>query len=538
MKMRSFLLYSLLGLLSFKSVGQTITQTNLPIVIITTTGTIADTQILGNLKIIDNGPSLNHPADAAKYQGNIGIKYRGSSTNPKRSYNIETWTNVQKVSLDTSLLGMPTENDWVLLAEYTDRSLMRDLIGFHIYKNMGFYAPRMKLVEVILNNNYQGIYLFGEKIKRDVNRVDIANLKITDVSGTELTGGYIFKIDNSADNYWTSAYAPPHATAGQTIKFHYEEPADNVITPVQQVYIKAYTDSFEAVLYGSNFQDTLNGWRKYASHNSFEDYLVFNEIMKNEAAYSQATYLYKDKGKKLRVGPPWDMELSLYNTMDCDASKDTGWAYMHAVSCPTDAFEPPFWWEKLAMDTAFMSEAKCKYTHDRSSFLDTVKLFAFIDSINTLVNAEQAQARNFQKWPIWGIQLVNEPLPVSANYSQEVTKVKAFIKRRFQYLDSKWLTPGCVLGIANVSSNINKVSIFPNPVVESFTMKFTLDKAGLISYAIQDLAGRIITTSTVKKLPAGEAFLHVPINAAAPGIYTVTIFNDGMKAGTYKLIKE
>jgi hypothetical protein len=521
--------------------AQTLSQTNLPIIIINTNGgTIADTQILSDLKIIDNTTGLNHPGDAPSYQGNIGIKFRGSASNPKRSYNVETWTNIPKTSLDVSLLGMPTENDWVLLACYNDRSLMRNLIGFHLYQQMGYYAPRMRLVEVLLNNNYQGIYLFGEKIKRDVNRLDIANLKITDVSGSALTGGYIFRIDNSNDNYWTSSVAPPYATSGQTIRFHYEEPADNVITSVQQAYIKGYVDSFEANLLSSSFQDTSYGWRKFGAHNSWEDFFLLNEVLKSEDAYRLSTYLYKDKDKKLRVGPPWDLELALYNTANCNASRDTGWAYQHGASCPSDAYLPPFWWDNLVSDTAYMRDVKCKYTHHRNSILDTTTLFGFIDSVATLLNDPQGQplARNFQKWPIWGVSLINEPAPVSNNYFEEVTKIKAFIKRRLQYLDTKWLTPGCTLGVPAMVNEIAKLSIYPNPASETFTAYVSLKKFADVQLTMRDMMGRIVLDKKYVHLPAGEQSFSYSIQNVPSGIYSVTILTNGLKAGTYKLVKE
>jgi hypothetical protein len=529
-----FLLTAFLG-----SNAQVLTHSNLPIIIINTNGgTIADTQIISSFKIVANTSGLNHPGDAPNYQGNIGIKFRGSAGNPKRSYNVETWTNLPNTSLDTALLGMPSENDWVLLACYTDRSLMRNLIGMRLYQQMGYYAPRMKLVEVILNNSYQGVYLFGEKIKRDENRLDIANLKPTDVSGVELTGGYIVKIDNSTDNYWTSSYAPPHAMGSQTIQFHYEDPAENDITGVQQAYIKGYVDSFELALQSANFQDTANGWRKYASHNSFEDFLLFNEVMKSEDAYRLSTYLYKDKGKKLRVGPPWDLELALYNTANCNASKDTGWAYHHAITCGNDQYLPPFWWEKFVTDTAYMSSMKCKYTHFRTNILDTSSMYFFIDSISTLLSVDSAQQRNFQKWPIMGVSLINEPAPVSTSYAQEVSKVKGFIKRRLQYLDAQWLTPGCVLGVPSVVNNLASVSIYPNPVSTSFSAEVRLVKSTSLRLEMRDMLGRTVLSKDYGKMPAGQQTFHYNISDVQPGVYFITISTDGLKAGTHKLIKQ
>jgi hypothetical protein len=506
--------------------------------LITYSGTIGANQIPGTIQIINNSTGLNHPVDAPEYSGNIGIRIRGSATNPKKSYNIETWTNIVEQPLNASLLGMPSENDWVLLAEYTDRSLMRDLIGFHIYEQMGSWAPRMKLVEVMVNNSYEGVYLFGERIKRDVNRLDIATLTNTDVSGYELTGGYIFKIDDDNDDYWTSSFTPPYATTGQNIQFHFEEPDDNTITPVQKVYIKAYTDSFETALNGPDFQDTTIGWRKFGAHNSFNEFLIFNEVMKSKDAYRRSTFMFKDKGKKLRMGPVWDLELALYNTADCNASQDNGWAYQYGQACNTSTYLPPFWWEKLVTDTAFLRETKCKYTIYRESVLDTANLYHFIDSIATLLNVEQAQTRNFQKWPIWGVPLINEPAPVSTNYAEEITKIKGFISRRLQYLDNQWLTPGCILGVTETTGLVTRTAFYPNPATETVTMELNLQKAAKLTVVLRDILGRNVGRYDYPTLKAGGHTFSYPLSELTAGLYYVSVIADNVPSGTFKLIKQ
>lgn len=532
------LLFSFCSLFGSISNAQTLTQTNLPIVLITSTNTIDVTQVQGNMSIINNTSGINQPTDVPQFQGMIGIKLRGSSTNPKRSYNIETWINSSGSSLNTFLLGMPSENDWVLLACYTDRSLMRDLLGLYLYQQMGNYAPRMQLVEVMLNNTYQGVYLLGEKIKRDVNRIDLSTLQLADNTAPEITGGYIFKIDNSTSDFWTSQIAPPNASGSQNIKFYYEEPSATSITPVQKAYIKSYMDSFENALNANNFQDTLVGWRKFAAKSSFQEYLITTELLKSVDAYRLSAYLYKDKSKKLRMGPPWDLELSLYNTANCAAAEDTGWAYDFASHCAAETFLPPFWWKKLTSDTTFMREAKCKYTVYRNSILDTTKIWAFMDSISTRLNAQQAQQRNFQKWPIWGTSLVNEPAPVSTNYSEEISKLKGFIRRRIAYLDAQWLTPGCILGIDLSNDQVYTGTVFPNPTTSEFNYNITLNNAANVTIEVGDLTGRTLLTKNWNNLSSGNQQLNINLANLPNGVYFMKakIGNDFMQ--THKIFKQ
>ncbi len=540
MKLKHLFALVILFLLTISIHAQTITQTNLPILILTSSGTIGTSNIEGSIKIINNSVGLNHPNDAAQFQGTIGIKFRGSSINPKKSYNIETWVNSSGLSLDTSLLGMPAENDWVLLANYSDRSFQRDLIGFYIHNMMGNYTPRMRLVEVILNNTYEGVYLFGEKIKRDINRLDISKLSVIDNAPPQITGGYILKIDNSTADYWSSQIVPPNAQWGQKINFHYDEPDASTISPVQKAYIKSYVDSFETALNGTNFQDTfsIDGWRYFAGKGSFEEYIITAEIMKSQDAYRLSTYLYKDKSKKLKMGPPWDLELSLFNTANCNTSKDTGWAYNYASTCGADTFLPSFWWKRLTQDSLFMKEMKCKYTIYRADFLDTNSIFHLIDSIGTILNAEQAITRNFTKWPTWGTQLVNEPLPVSTNYTEEITKIKKFLRNRLAFLDSKWLTPGCTLGIGDVANEKSQVTVSPNPVHESLTYKINIPETTNLDISVSDVLGRTFITKHLSSLTKGTHTISLDMSSLPNGIFFIhSIFNE-QERNCMKVVKE
>lgn len=177
-------------------------ESDLPIVVINTNGQAIgyDIKTVVDMGIIYNGPgNRNHLVDPYnEYNGKIGIEYRGnySLSLPQKPYSIELIDGLGN-SIDSSILGMPAENDWLLLANYNDKSFARNVIPFELFDSLGHYGVRSKHVDVVLDGQYQGIYLLAEKIKRDSNRVDIAKLDSTEISGNNLTGGYIFKVD-----YW------------------------------------------------------------------------------------------------------------------------------------------------------------------------------------------------------------------------------------------------------------------------------------------------------------------------------------------------
>ncbi|MBL7765704.1 MAG: CotH kinase family protein [Chitinophagaceae bacterium] len=519
-------------LLSFQATYAQFTS-NLPIVKITTPGAIGTAQIQGTMDIIDNASGTNNDTDPSTFTGMIGIKLRGTTGYPKQSYSIETWS-AATVSLDTALLGMPSENDWVLLASYPDRSFVRNILSFKLHDQMGRYAPRMRHCEVIVNGQYAGIYEFGEKIKRTVNRLDLAKLTPADNFGENMTGGYIWKIDDEAGSGWVSSIAPPYATT-QQINFIYEYPDAGDITPAQAAYAKSYVDSFETAMSATNFQDTSIGWRKFGAVNGFADFMIIQELSRNYEAYRINTYLYKDKSKKMRPGPTWGFETAWKNTVNCNSAKDTGWCYNFGGACGTEPKLPAFWWEKLTTDTAFSKEMKCAYINYRKpgNVLDTVNIFHIIDSVSALLNANGALTRNFTQWPIWAVPVVNEPTPMATDYAQEIAALKQFIVARLSWLDTKWVSLNCPNPVGLVQTDFsNSVQVYPNPANDIVQVEVEHSQLRLFTANVLSLQGQLLMSETTATGSCKFNIQHLPA-----GIYAIQIKSEnGMT--TRKLIKE
>ncbi|MCR5197950.1 MAG: CotH kinase family protein [Prevotella sp.] len=174
----------------------------LPLVNITTSSAInAQKKVQGTMKVTNSDATCC-------YDGSIGIKWRGNSSLSfdQKKYTLELRDDAGN-DRDASLLGMPAESDWVLLAPYNDISMLRDPFAFQLWRDMGHWAPRTSYCEVSVNGEYMGIYILSESIKRGPDRVNISKLKKSDVSGRELTGGYIVRVDafDQDDATFTSA---------------------------------------------------------------------------------------------------------------------------------------------------------------------------------------------------------------------------------------------------------------------------------------------------------------------------------------------
>jgi hypothetical protein len=196
----------------------------------------------------------------------------------KKSYNLETRTD-SGTNLNVSLMGMPAENDWVLYGPYSDKSLMRNVLAYHLGNSQGRWSPRTKFCEVFVNKEYRGVYVLTEKIKIDKNRVNIATLKPEYNSGDELTGGYIMRIDRDRPGSWNSPFMG--RTGSVDVPISYLDPSFDELTSQQRAHIRNYITDFEYALDGNNFRDPLVGYRAYTDVISFIDYFIISELTRD-----------------------------------------------------------------------------------------------------------------------------------------------------------------------------------------------------------------------------------------------------------------
>jgi subtilisin-like proprotein convertase family protein len=503
------------------------TSSDLPIVMINSFGQNIpdDPKILAHMGIIDNGfGNRNHFTDPFNsFDGNIGIELRGSwsQTFPQKQYGIELWDSLQQ-AMDTTILGMPSESDWILNAPWNDKTCMRNVLVYDVARATGHYASRTRFCEVMLNNTYQGIYIMLEKIKRDANRVDISKLTLADTTGNDVTGGYIIKVDkqtgSGAGSGWHSVYS---GIPGTPILFQYEYPSYDVILPQQSAYIKSYVDSFENALASTWYLNPDSGYKKYIDLQSFVDYFILTEACKNVDGYRNSTFLYKQKntkGGKLVIGPAWDYNIAFHNADYCEGDLYTGWQYQYNSICGTQGGENvPFWWGKMMQDPAFTSLLKCRWTDLRATTLHVDTLWNKIDSIAAVLN--EAKDRHFIQWPILGVQTWANPAPFPADYAGEISSMKGWILNRMNWLDANM--PGtCVITAAENPEEENALHVYPNPFSSWMNVRFRMDKSGEAQIHLEDISGRVIMHQSMEYIS---------------GIHEVQLNNLNLSAGIYLL---
>ena len=379
------------------------------------------------------------------YDGNIGIEYRGSSSQlfDKKSYGFETWDNNNE-DMDYTLLGFPEEEDWIFYGPYSDKTLVRNKLIYDLSNQIGRYASRTKFCELTINNEYMGVYVFMEKLKRDKNRIAIKKLENSDLDSINISGGYIIKIDKSDDdngeqvyndyNAFKSNYQPNSGTY-QSIWFNYEYPKAKDIHNEQKKYIQNYFHSFEEALSGINFKDSLIGYRKYIDIESFIDFFILNELSNNLDGYRLSTFLHKNRNEKLKIGPIWDFNLSFGNGNYCNGEKYDTWTYKFNEKCSDDFWLIPFWWEKLLKDEYFVNKLKERWNELRKKELSDENIFQMIQNyISILKNESGAVYRNYSKWNVLGKYLWPNNY-VGNSYESEIDYLIKWITKRNNWLD-------------------------------------------------------------------------------------------------------
>ena len=507
-----------------------LTSSNLPIVLIDTDGQEIpeDAKITADMKVIYHGPGvINHVDDNVfNYDGKIGIEKRGSTSIsfPKNSYSLETRDTLGN-NLNTSLVDMPEENDWVLYAPFTDKSLMRNVLTYELSRRMGWYAPRSRFCEVMINDEYLGVYALMEKIKRDENRVDIANLSPNDTTGDELTGGYILQVDRMDGPGWNSQVVG-------NVFIKYEDPKEEELVPVQREYIQERFNSMEQFLYFATEEDA-DSIENTLNIDCFIDYMIINELAKNVDSYRLSTYLYKDKDsrdQRFYMGPVWDYNIAWGNNENYNAWDTSNYIFSDSAFIPFTLF-----WARKLMGMEFFEEMFEERWEDlQDSLLRIESVHGMIDSIAGVL--DEAQERNYEKWDILG-QPIWPNYFYGDTYEEEVLILKNWIRGRINWLN------GAIMGIGENPSNQTgyRHTVYPQPFKDEFKIRFHEPSPFMmhdIHLSLYSTQGSQVLQLNHIRPASGVITISTGGLSLAPGIYYYQLRIDEKLNLTGKIIKQ
>jgi len=327
----------------------------------------------------------------------IEIRGRGNSTwgNPKKPYQM-------KLDSKEEFLDMPKDKKWIFLAEYSDKTMLRNRMAFEMgYISNLDWTPKSTFAEVFINDTYNGTYNITQKVEESNRRVALGD------TGYLLEIDQIFRLDPDDVYFETDSFL-----------LNIKEP-NLVAGDVQYVYIRDLIRQFEAALFANNFADPTVGYAPFIDLPSFIDWYLISEITKNVDSVSfSSIYLNVMPNEKIKMGPLWDFDLSFGNVDYADSQYAEGFWIKNNP-----------WYSRLFQDPAFVAQVQSRFAYFRANqdlMLQKIDSYA--------AKLKWAQQENNDKWQTIGTYVWPNPV-VYDTYQEEVDHMKDWYVQRMNWLD-------------------------------------------------------------------------------------------------------
>ena len=359
-----------------------------------------------------------HFSEARTLEGTVSIQGRGNSTwdMPKKPFKI-------KFPAKNEVLGMPSNKSWVFLANYSDKSLLRNVVGMTTSSIMEMqWTPEFRIVEVWINDDYQGVYNLFQKKDVGRNKVDI------DVAA----GDMYLEIESSFDE-------PLYFYTGRcSVPVQFKEP--NAPTDEQYQSVVSLFNDFETALYSSDFRDPVKGYAAYIDVDSFIDNYIIRELAKDidgNVRKSAFVTVLKSTGK-IKFCHVWDFDLSYGNAnyfpgdmSECngDPNGPYGW-YVRDYN--SNCVKADGWYNRLFQDPEFVKKVKIRWAE---VYPELKRMPEYIAKYSAEMG--DAVSRNFEKWDILN-EWVWPNVKVTGSYAGELEWLEEFYMTRLKWLDSKF----------------------------------------------------------------------------------------------------
>ena len=392
----------------------------LPLVVINTVDAVEPydkvNDIASYVRIINTDHSFVMDSATTRLRGNASTQF------PKKPYRIKFDSKQQPLDAPAKA------KKWTLINNYGDKTLMRNLLAFHISQQMGMpYTPYGRAVDVILNGEYKGCYQLCDQIEVNKNRVNIDEMEDTDISGEALTGGYLWEIDAYA--YEEKSWFNSNHNIPVTIK----SPDEDDITPEQSRYIRDFFNAMEADVYGSHFAHPDNGWRRLLDAETFLKHFLIGELSGNTDTY-WSVYQYKKRGEdKAYTGPVWDFDIAFdndYRTYPLNNKSEFVCFSGGSVAGDMGTFVRRI----VLQDPNTMTELKSHWQAGRHHHITAEELCQWIDSMALAM--DRSQQLNFMRWDILRRQEHMNPV-ARGTYAAEVAYLKDYITKRVEWMDRR-----------------------------------------------------------------------------------------------------
>ncbi|MCR5101653.1 MAG: CotH kinase family protein [Butyrivibrio sp.] len=387
-----------------------------------------DPYVLGEIGIVDNENCENRLSDQITFTSKIKIKYRGNlSLNfDKKQYGIKLIDEAGN-SIQESVMGMEANNDWILNISQLDESLIRNYLAYNVGSALFEETPDCKYCEVIFKEgnkyNYKGLYLMMEKVEKGKGRVELGGYD----PGEKLVDYLLCRDREDDTEIQISTYGNQTGLTSGRLSIVY--PDEDVIDDYAFNYIQNDIDKIDRILYSED-DAVFSSWPEFIDTQSFTDYFIFNELFGNYDAGHNSTYMYKKGAGKLCMGPLWDYDGAMDNSVDISNPE-----YLAFYESP--------WFERLVTSRRFMTYAYDRYETltQKGNILSDEFITDYIEDVSAFIG--NAALRDWSRWKsVYDNNKVHDAEDADGNiiyrdcenWADEVISLKSYFVVKEQYL--------------------------------------------------------------------------------------------------------
>lgn len=351
------------------------------------------------------------------------IKVRGNSTARlnKRPYRIKFSTKERMMGDDRA-----KAKNWVLLANHTDKSLIRNALAFRVAELAGMpFVPATEFVDVRLNNKFIGNYHLTDHIDIRKKRINITEQDTVPGANHNYTGGYLLEVDGIGYN------EPVYFRANQSgALVVIKSPDEDVITDKQKSYIENWLLDLEESLFYYDYTNPKYGYRAMVDSVSLAAWYLTNEIAANPDTF-WSNYMYKDKDDdKLYFGPVWDFDIAFNN---CVRQQDLTKSMIIDEGFNASYSSVGVWFKQMWRDPWFKQLIWRNWRNLADGGLKN-NLLSYVDELAAKIDA--SQKLNFDLYPI--DELVYDEYMLFDSYKENIDFLKQTISDRIDFLESEF----------------------------------------------------------------------------------------------------
>lgn len=372
-------------------------------------GPNGEEEILAKISTSETIGEWHTASDKADLQASAFVRCRGNSSRSFRKHGYKIKFVKEKnptESVDLPFLGMHEESEWALHGPYLDKTLIRNYMFMNISAEIMGYAPNVRFCELIINGEYQGLYVLMETIKCGEGRVDLTKYR----KGVP-TSSYIIRLENATNplktidnfSYYTQRLEK-NINTNVNAEIVYPSLIDQ--TKLVKDFITSDFNEIERILYSSEMFDGSGRWKNYVDMNSFVDYFILNEFLMNSDVFSNSTYFYRDVRGKIHIGPVWDFN----NVFD---------NFFRPVNQQDFLLARKGWYARLLTDDTFVEAIIHRYHELRDGVLSDSYLNKYLDE--TIAWLGPAIDRNFK---VWGYSFDIDKLNKAEYRQPSIEKIK------------------------------------------------------------------------------------------------------------------